>query len=127
MSITDVFEVLDLVPYILIILVIALMIGVVGWVTVALFTNEATVVITEEEVEVTHLDITSTYSKSFGTRTYYWASVTNENISISVKISVEEYASLKVGDTVTLVTKTTTNTKFDDTVEYSIAKKEAIK
>ncbi len=86
--------------------------------------NEATTSTQIIEVQVTHLDVTQTYSKSLGTRTYYHMSISTESISAVVEITAAEYATLAIGSTITVEQTIITNTHYPNEIVYKIIKGE---
>ena len=79
-------------------------------------TNEQTVTETEIEVQITHLDQVSDNG-----HIKYYASITDfGDHADTMEITKEQYATYQVGDTITVICTVTENTKYANTIKYTI-------
>lgn len=79
-------------------------------------TNEQTVIETEIEVQITHLDQVSDNG-----HIKYYASITDfGDHADTMEITKEQYATYQVGNTIAVICTVTENTKYADSVKYTI-------
>ena len=77
-------------------------------------TNEETITTETVEMKITHFDIDASS---------YYVLAANDTMSAAIKITREEFATLKEGDMITVEITETHNTKFSDHIEYRLGRK----
>lgn len=103
--------------FVIFVLIVVIMFGIAAGIDLyTACTNEQTITETEIEVQITHLGL---IKDEDGMK--YYASITDfGEHADTMEVTKEQYAILKVGDTITVICTVTENTNYASVIKYTI-------